>query len=208
MTTIFTAADVITLSREQLSDAAAVLADAFVDDSLMRHLFRVQPPKYHSHLRELFRFSCEVRLDLEWPLLGSVSGDRLVGVAAVTRPDDTQWPASLSATYERLKSSIGPEATERLERYSRVADRYLPGQPHYYLGAIGVRPEAQGKGHARALLDRVRALSEAHATSIGVGLDTENPTNVKIYERFGYHVVAETSIDGLDVWCMFRPNGA
>ncbi|MFQ5795461.1 MAG: hypothetical protein ACE5JP_10490 [Candidatus Bipolaricaulia bacterium] len=73
---------------------------------------------------------------------------------------------------------------------------------------MGVHPETQGKGHRRALLNAIHALSEAHPTSIGVALDTENPVNVPLYKHFGYRIVKKTKLDDVDVWCMFRPNGA
>lgn len=127
-----------------------------------------------------------------------------MGVANVTEPGEVQWPESLAHKYEILKSAIGPEATGRLERYSEITDSFRPSDPHYHVGVGGFLPEAQGKGYGRKLLGEIHALSEAHPTSIGVALDTENPRNVPIYQHLGYNITTKTMVDDMVVWCMLR----
>ncbi|NIM96219.1 MAG: GNAT family N-acetyltransferase [Anaerolineales bacterium] len=197
---------VIYLSRDHLEGAIQLLSSAFSDDPLMHFLFNNRSPTFHQDLRELFRFTCEVRLELDWPILGCIADDGLVGVACVTEPEEVEWPESLGRTYRELVNSIGPEATERLERYSDLTDSYRPEMPHYYLAVLGVHPNAHGRGYGGLLLQEVGALSEGHPTSIGVGVDTENPENLSFYERFGYSLVAKTQLQDMDLWSMFRPN--
>ena len=55
------------------------------------------------------------------------------------------------------------------------------------------------------LLDEVHKLSQTHPICTGVALDTETPANVSLYEHLGYSVVAETDLEGVPIWCMFRP---
>ncbi len=200
------APDVVLLSRHHLPAAIEVLARAFQPDPLMRYIFAEADAPFEECLRELFRFSCEVRFLLNWPLFGSFSGTRLLGVAGVTEPEDTPWPPPLVSVYEHLKAVIGPGSTEHMERYAHHVDQFRPQEPHYHLGMIGVDPAAQGRGHGRGLLEAVQALSEQHPASTGVWLDTENPRNVTIYGRCGYGVIAQTQYGGVDIWCMFRPN--
>jgi GNAT superfamily N-acetyltransferase len=199
-------ADVANLTWEHLDDAVEVLAAAFVADPLMRYLFQDRSSGYRGHLNELFRFSCEVRLHLRWPLLGVMDGNRLVGIVGVSEPAEKAWPPALIEAYDRLKSHIGVSATDRLEKYSDAPKEYLPSGPYYHVGIIGVHPRAQGKGYGRVLLDSVHALSDVHPTSVGTALDTESATNVRIYERLGYRLVGSTRVDDLDIWCLFRPN--
>ena len=200
------APDVVPLSREHLPAAIEVLARAFQSDPLMRYIFAEAEAPYDQCLKELFRFSCEVRYLLDWPLFGSFTDTRLLGVAGVTEPEQKPWPETLVSVYRELQTVIGPRATEHLEQYSSHADSFRPQAPHYHLGMIGVDPAAQGQGHGRALLEAVQALSEQHPASTGVWLDTENPRNVTIYGRCGYGVVAQTHYGGVDIWCMFRLN--
>jgi ribosomal protein S18 acetylase RimI-like enzyme len=190
-----------------LSDAVGVLARAFADDPMVNYMLGVSQVPLEESLNELFLFSCEVRLLLDWPLLGVWGkNDRLVGVAGVTLPGDAQWPKALQDVYENLKVKIGSQAVSRLEAYSQLADTNRPAESHYQLGMIGVDPNYQGKGYGGHLLDTLSAMSESHSESTGVWLDTENPRNVPYYQRFGYKVKAHSTLDGIDIWGMFRPN--
>jgi GNAT superfamily N-acetyltransferase len=194
------------LERGQLEDAIEVLSVALEGDPLMHYFFHTQGADYRQNIRDLFRFSCQVRFELGWAVLGIVLDSKLVGVANVTEPEEASWPESLVRRYENLKSAIGTEATGRLERYSEITDSFRPADPHYHVGVGGFLPEAQGKGYGRKLIEEIHALSEAHPTSNGVALDTENPRNVPIYQHLGYEITAETQIDDMVVWCMFRMN--
>ena len=199
---------VASLGRADLDAAMAVLVAAFSDDPLMRYVFADAPQSYEQNLRELFRFSCEVRLLLDCPLLGSFDGSGLKGVAGSTDPDDQPWPPALQTIYHEMQQAIGPAAAARFEQYAAQADVHRPPEPHYHLGVIGVDPAAQGQGHGRALLDTLQTLSENHPRSTGVWLDTEHPRNVAIYQRCGYEILAQNSFGPVMIWCMFRPNRA
>ena len=195
------------LDRSHLSDAVGVLARAFADDPMANYMLGISHVSLEKSLEELFLFSCEVRLLLDWPLLGVwVESDQLAGVAGITLPGDVDWPESLQEVYENLKAKIGSDAVSRLETYSQLADTNRPSEPHYQLGMIGVAPKHQGKGCGGRLLETLNEMSESHPESTGVWLDTENPRNVPYYQRFGYEVKAHSTLDGIDVWGMFRPN--
>ncbi len=181
---------------------------AFSDDPLMHYLFADQGEHYLDRLRDFMRFSCEVQFQLQWPLLGVVPRTRLAGAVLVSTPDQAAWPEALTAMYTDLTNALGKEATARLERYATLTDAHLPRAPLLHIGLIGVRPQVQGRGYARLLLDAVHRLAARHSTATGVGLDTENAANVAFYERMGYRVVAEMQLDDLTVWSMFRPNEA
>lgn len=195
------------LDRSHLSDAVDVLARAFRNDPMANYMLGVSNLSLEESLKELFIFSCEVRLLLDWPLLGIwVDNDQLAGVAGITLPGNVEWPEALQDVYENLKTQIGSQAVSRLETYSQLADSNRPAESHYQLGMIGVDPEHQGKGCGGRLLDIVNEMSDNHPESAGVWLDTENPRNVPYYQRFGYEIKAHSTLDGIDVWGMFRPN--
>ncbi len=202
-----TLGNVIDIPRERADEAVEVLALAFEHDPFMQYLLsgQSQQTAFHRQLCEIYHFLCVMCFDLEWPLLGYEVDAKIVGVACVEDPDDKPQPDSVKRGYDRLTSVIGPEATHRLEAYFKLTDQYRPKQPSHYLNSMCVRPEAQGRGYGRIMLDAVHALSEAHETSSGVALDTENAVNVPLYEHCGYGVIAKTKLEHLDVWYMFRP---
>jgi len=191
--------------RDSLDEAVEVLALAFENAPLIRYLLLHQGTVYFSRIREFFRFACEIRLDLGWPLIGTTDNNQLTGVACISIPEKSDWPTSLVKKYKKLKSFVGTESVNRLERFSNFSDRYTLKQPHYYLSVIGIHPDFQGCGFGRVLLDTIHEMSESHPTSTGVYLETANPVNVPLYEHFGYQLVSKDKFDDiLDVWYMFR----
>lgn len=200
-------ANPVSLGRNNLSAAISLLTKAFHADPLLSYIFAVSVSDYERTLEELFRFSCEVRLLLEWPLWGWYSAEgTLTGVAGLSMPEEKPWPQSLEAVYNEFQACIGPAASQRIERYARLADSYRPKEPHYHLGFIGVHPQAQGQGYGRKLLDALQTCSEEHPDSIGVYLDTDSVKNVAIYERCGYRVLGKVMLEEQPIWCMFRDN--
>ena len=198
--------EVIDIPRHRLDEAVEVLAQAFEDDPAMHYLLGPSFVSYLESRDALLRFSCLVRLELDWPLIGVEADGSLAGVLGVTMPGDDRWPDSLKQIYEDLGTTTGPTVMQRLEAYSELADSGRPSETHFHVGVVGVRPGVQGRGIGRLLIDAVQAMSEAHAASSGVALDTENPASRAFYERCGYHVTAEDQIEDVTIWSMFRPN--
>lgn len=91
-------------------------------------------------------------------------------------------------------------AVELLEHRRRA---HLP-EPHWYLSAIGVAPERQGRGVGSALMRPI--LERADAASEAAYLETAVARNVLIYERLGFEVVEELILPRTDVrgWLMLR----
>lgn len=196
-----------TLSSDSLDEAADVFALAFENDPFIRYVLSHHGDAFLSKARELFRFTCEVRLDMGQPVIGTRDGERLTAVACITEPGEEGWPASFSEKVKRFNASIGPESAGRLERYSKLGKQYIPEEPHYHLIAIGAHPEYKGRGLGGALLEAVSEMSASHPESTGIRLECTNPVNIPLYEYFGYHQVAKEKLDGaIDLWYMFRPD--
>ena len=69
------------------------------------------------------------------------------------------------------------------------------------------RKEHLIRGLAKALLERVQALSRADPHSTGVFLETEDPRNVSFYEHCDYRLTGHAEIGrGLEAWGVFRPD--
>ena len=77
--------EITVLDRVSLNEAIGVLSKAFANDPMMQYIFGPSIAAYSRSLYEMFRFSCEVRLMLNWPLLGCWDARcRLVGVAGLS----------------------------------------------------------------------------------------------------------------------------
>lgn len=194
------------LEREQEDDAVLILAHAFRRDPVMNYVFHDITSGDDQRLHELFRFSCRVRFDLGWPLMGVECDGKLLAVAGIDEPGAADWPQSLSDSYQNFQRVAGPDSVRRLEAYASLPDQHRPAEPHFFLGMVGVHPDAQGRGYARVLLDWLHQASQAHPTSRGVALDTDTDVNVSIYEHFGYEVVGRDALEGHTITTMYRTN--
>lgn len=194
---------VVELSNKTLDEASSVLALAFEHDPMVNYVLTQQT---HEQRCAFFIHMCEVRYDLEWPILGYYHNSKLVGVVLASEPEVKNWPSSLMRSYMRLGDEIGPDAVKRLEAYTQLASRHRLKEPHYYIGVVGVIPEYRGRGYGTHLMEAVQTRSRQHPTSTGVMLETENPVNLPYYQHIGYHIIAEDKLGPNSIWSMFRPN--
>lgn len=194
------------LTTAARAEAVEVLAAAFHDYPVMRFVLKDAGPAYEARLRALIGVFCDVRLMCGFPLLGLREGGLLAAVAGINDPAPGPWPPSLQAAWAALSRTLGPPAFDRLERFEAASVRLAPAVPHYFLGIIGVRPDLQGRGLARTLIDELIRMSETHRHSTGICLTTERAENLPVYRRFGFQVIGEADIDELHTWVMFRRN--
>ena len=190
------------LTYDDKAEAVEILATAFYNYPVMRYVLD-RGVQYDAHIRELVGFYLETRYTRDFPILGLRADGQLQSVAGINAPESVQWPESLQAKYAELKGIIGPAAIERMEAFESECDASEPQIPHYFLGIIGVRPEAQGKGFAGAIIKRLKEMSIAHATSQGICLTTESEANIALYKHLGFRLIDETRIGDLHSRCLF-----
>ncbi len=171
-----------------LKGAAETLAAAFASYPWTRYV--LPEDNYLQRLREL------QRLYLGYAHEHGIVAvtDNCDGVIALLAPDA---PDPEPGIVERIVSLHG----DRVERLGNAE----PQTSGWRLETLGVRPEAQGRGRASALLDF--ALAEvALRGGGGVALETSDARNVQLYERHGFAVDSHTEEGGKPpVWVMSRP---
>ncbi|MBL8554969.1 MAG: GNAT family N-acetyltransferase [Phenylobacterium sp.] len=100
-------------------------------------------------------------------------------------------PPGVGPDRDSMLGVVGEMAREeKLPTLGEVGDameQYHPAEPHWYLAMIGVDPAQQGRGWGSAVLkESLRRIDEAGATAY---LESSNPRNVPLYERFGFEVM-------------------
>lgn len=132
----------------------------------------------------------------------------LVGVAVWLPPGG--FPLTAGRVLRTLPDGLrmaaaAPRSLARVLRFTAGAAALHPDEPHWYLAAVGVDPEAQGHGIGTRLLRPV--LGEADATGRPCYLETHRRRNVAWYQTLGFEVRAETSLTrgGPRTWTMLRP---
>ncbi len=79
-----------------------------------------------------------------------------------------------------------------------------PDGDHWHLPGIGVDPCRQGAGIGSLLLAHTPA--DVDRNDAVAYLESSNPLNVALYERFGFEVIAEIQAgDSPTIWPMLRP---
>jgi len=80
--------------------------------------------------------------------------------------------------------------------------KHDPVEQHWHLGPIGVLPTHQGLGIGSILMDRF--CKEVDACKAKAYLETDLDINVRFYEKFGFNVVSESEIFGVNNRYMLR----
>jgi ribosomal protein S18 acetylase RimI-like enzyme len=79
-----------------------------------------------------------------------------------------------------------------------------PQGRHHYLRFVGVQPKYQGKGWGGFALRA--GIEQSEADGLPIYLETATPSNVGLYQRFGFEVTAEWDVagGGPHFWAMTR----
>jgi len=192
--------------RDDLAACAEVLARAFSVDPMYEALLGDAAAR-HTAIARMFRgvLTHAARYGEAW------TTRRRWGVAAWMVPGQTEvtfW--QMVRTGFALPRGMGGFPKEARRTFMTVFGeldrerRKLMQRPHWYLMAIGVRPDRQGHGVGSALLEAV--LPRADAEGVGIYLETQTERNVAFYQRRGFEVLKKTYVPelGIPLWSMAR----
>ncbi|MFF2267409.1 GNAT family N-acetyltransferase [Cellulosimicrobium cellulans] len=182
-------------AAEDLSQAAHVLARAFIDDPVMTAI--VRPGGYRERrLQQLF-----LAMLRSGPHPAGVvdiardrAGGEILGVAAWEAPGATRGATKRQLVHAPLfVSALGAAGLLRAIAVARRLAKHRPARPHWYLGEIGVAESARGKGVGTALLrSRLEAIDRTQHSAY---LESSTPQNRRLYKRFGFE--EHSSIEGI-----------
>ncbi len=196
----------VRLSPERLSEAAAVLGRAVVDDPLFAYLLPDGEQRVAGVplMMEMFLHIGLAHGEV-WatpPPIGGVACWLSPAHATISEEERN------AAGWREVQAAWGGEAVERFRAF--VGDRdaavgSLAPEPHWHLAWLGVEPGHQGQGIGSALVRRMTA--RADSEGMACWLFTFAPRNVPIYEHLGFHVTLDTTLpsSGLRLWVMAHP---
>lgn len=163
--------------------AAGVLAEAFATDE---HTIGLLPAGDRpARLRRMFSGSVTGALRAGGHVwLAEDPVDRqLLGVALWYGPGASTSVARRAGALAGALRTHGGRIGDALVTEA-AAGRHRPQVPHWYLAAIGIATDAQGRGAASALIRH--RLAAADAGGHGTYLESSKTANVPIYERYGF----------------------
>src|SRR6476659_6506270 len=173
--------------RATADDVVRVVCEAFADYPVMRYVLG-ERGDYAERLRTLIRFFHGARVLRDDAILGITENGLLVAVALCSLPDRVA-PPELDLLRDRTWAALGADARARYDDCVRAWESTGVDEPNIHVNMLAVVPEHQGRGLARALLERVHAMSRERTDSRGVTLSTEAEPNVALFRHLGYRVV-------------------
>ena len=191
------------LTPAHLPEAAALLSRAFQHDPVIAAILpRVSPETRQEKLAVMFKEILALNARDNDPV-GIIQGEAVLAAAILHRPGTFPRPlATELGLLWRVIRKVGSLGLGRFIRWSICTAKHHPPTPHYYLETLGVEPTLQGQGLGSTMLQAIAAQLDASGTECL--LETANPKNVVLYERFGFEVVKQEQILGADVRFMRR----
>lgn len=193
------------LRRADTSEASAVLGEAFVTNPNTAAVWGRQGRTEQAKQAAVFRI---LKLQRPWStVLVARRGEEIVGVLNVAR-----WPHCQISAREMIgfiprlmlvsRLALLRGALGRAARLQRMWGEHDPQEPHWHLGPVGVLPTLQGRGVGSRLMDRFCEIVDAAGDA--AYLETDRIENLPFYERFGFIVTGEASINDAPNWFMRR----
>ncbi len=149
----------------------------------------------------LMRYAC----DLCQTQNGAFLSDDRTGAVLFDFPKTSKYTIGrLSNDIRFIFNVIGPERLLKVLKRENYIKKFHPNESYIYLWFLGVLPESQGKGTGSEMLSELTDLADKRKLSIY--LETSNPRNLELYNRFGFSVYHEWNSDfiGFPVWFMRR----
>jgi len=103
-----------------------------------------------------------------------------------------------------VEKFVVKERQEVLFRILEAFEEYHPDESCWYLPLIAVDPAHQGSGIGSELMKA--AMSRIDEDGLPSYLESSNPRNISLYERYGYEVMGQIKIgDAPTIHPMYRP---
>lgn len=172
-----------TIARHQVTEAARVLAVAFLDDPVAVYLVPRTKKHRASKLTAYFLWSI-TSTGLETVDVALTEEDEVLAVAIWEAPNHRAHHLKALVEFPRVLLSLGFRGLRELGRFVAASEGHHPKQPCWHLVDIGSNPAARGKGVGSGLIShRLAAIDEDPAP---VSLEATTPGSARLYKKFGF----------------------
>ncbi len=158
--------------------ATGVITLAFSTDPVARWMYP-DPDQYLEHFPEFVRAFAGKSFAAGTAYLAPEGGGAALWLGPRIEPDE-------DALIGLFWGSTSDEVQKDLFPIFDQMGEFHPKELHWYLPMIGVEPNRQGSGIGSALLQHT--LANCDADGLPAYLESSNPKNIPLYERFGFEV--------------------
>jgi ribosomal protein S18 acetylase RimI-like enzyme len=202
--------EIVSLEAVHRTRAADALTRAFLDDPMWRCVLPDREAR-----GELLRPMWRALIDFARIYGEALTTPEGQGAACWIAPGKTNmtlWKMLRTGmALPRSMIRLPKEARGRFFGMMRVIDEahkeLMPGR-HWYLLALGVAPEVQGRGIGRRLIAPILERSDRDGSPCY--LETQTEGNVAFYRKSGFEVIGERRepVCDLPIWFLRRESGA
>lgn len=192
------------LTAQDINAAAALCADAMIDNPVHVYCFGDHRNKRHERLARFFIQMLAYVLE-NGLLLGAWQAGELVAIAGALAPGGCRptWRQRITMGW-RLITGNSPLGVLRTANWLNSWLRADPDKPHWHLGPLAVRADWQGKGFVTRLA-RPLIAEAATQQDAPFHLETDKWRNVRLYQAYGFDLVGKCRIAGYPTWLMSLP---
>jgi ribosomal protein S18 acetylase RimI-like enzyme len=169
------------VGTDQVDEAWDTLTLAFSTDPCTRYIWP-KPRAFIGGYRRMLQAVAGPALERGKVFATSDFGAAALWLPPCEKADGDAIDVLIGETVSPERAAVGAQVGEQM-------DRYHPQEPHWYLSMIGVDPSRQGRGLGSALLKHNLALVDAEG--LPAYLESSNPRNIPLYERFGFEVIGQ-----------------
>jgi GNAT superfamily N-acetyltransferase len=191
------------LTKKDLSSAVGIVARGMRDNPLHIAALGADAATRGSRLIRMFTVALPVILS-KGVVLGAFHDDTLVGIAGMVPPGRCQPSMKEKLMLlPRILPAVGGGAFARVGQWMGTWAQHDLEEPHWHLGPVAVDAHLQGRGIGSLLMAEYCArLDRAHAAGY---LETDKPSNVVFYEKFGFQTTGSAAVLNTPNWFMRRP---
>jgi len=187
--------------QADLPELVRVMARAFDDDPIANWFVKQDERRSE----RIHRFMDVGTRKLTFPFGEVYTSDGIHGGALWTPPG--KWKMGIFGQLMLLPQMASIASWRRMPSVMggfNAVEKKHPHEPHYYLMALGVEPEHQGKSIGTQLMRPV--LEKCDKDRVPAYLESSKEKNVPLYERNGFKVteVFQVPNGGPPIWLMWR----
>ncbi|UCF07871.1 MAG: GNAT family N-acetyltransferase [Thermoplasmata archaeon] len=189
---------IVPLQPDEIDEAADLLSKAFINTPFTGKIMGGNTEKHRKQLKMGFKTTLEKKPGTK---IAAKDREKMVGVMHMVKWPDCQ--NSIPRGLEMLPALIvarGPIL--RLKKARKVWGIHDFKKPHWHIDPIGVLPERQGQCIGKKLMEYY--CKQVDSQNMPAYHETDQPQNVRFYEKFGYKVVETEPIFGITNWFLWR----
>ena len=175
---------IINVDSSKAEEVKSALILGFASDPLIRWIFP-NPVKY---LRSM-EFWMEEFSKLSFANKGVFADENFYGASLWHPPGAHLDAESLSSSFEDIPGN----RVENVLKFFDELSNYHPNEDHWYLTFIALDPSKQGMGIGSFILKE--ALQVIDGQGKIAYLESSNPKNMSLYERYGFETMGRVAFD-------------